>query len=378
MTPNPPGTVTASARELVFVPAAKYLYPPVVMSGALRFRIRPDTKLPVEEIARKIKAPGMTDASVDGDSIIVRIDAGQPVPDAETVVLDVGPFEQASYTSGHLVLRRRSGRGIASIEFLAVGSEDEEWRRFLARDVDLVPVVRPTFFPYLAEVPSVALAPYSAPPSLGLLFQVQHGAFVDVRLRRALSLGLHRGAIAKAVLGGSDNALASEEDFVEAQRLLEEIRAERGDLPAVRLRYLTNATEDQRAALVLEQQLDELGFQVKLEPFEVASANDVFTKRDFEVLLTYAGVTPIYFRRALSKHAGNITGYANPEFDRAVAESDEARAIEILERDVPMTPLLTIPEAVAVDRRFCGARPRINSDLSWLADVHSCAAGETE
>ena len=52
------------------------------------------------------------------------------------------------------------------------------------------------------------------------------------------------------------------------------------------------------------------------------------------------------------------------------------RACTILEQDLPSTPLYREHEAVVIDSRLCGAHPQVMWDLSWLADVHPCAAGE--
>ena len=47
-----------------------------------------------------------------------------------------------------------------------VASAEEEWRRFLGREVDLQPVVGPAYVAYLREVPSVRLLAHRQPQHL--------------------------------------------------------------------------------------------------------------------------------------------------------------------------------------------------------------------
>src|SRR5262249_48350448 len=183
------------------------------------------------------------------------------------------------------------------IELIDVGSEEEEWRRFLGRDVDLIPDVRPAYRPYLAEVPSVRLVDLGEVQPVGLVFQGKDGPFSDPRLRRAVSLGLRRGAVARVVLGNAGGAAPMPEDIPAARRLIQEIRAEHGDLAPIKLMFLATASEDQRAALVIEQQLEELGLALTLQPASLEQINDVVPQHKFEIYLTYAGLTPINFRR---------------------------------------------------------------------------------
>jgi ABC-type transport system substrate-binding protein len=375
MSPAVRSTLTANAVELVYGFAASVLERPEMLSGKFRFRVKPGATMTAQEIATKLVGKNLGAAHVEGPVVVVDVPPGESSVDYDYLFLDIGPFTPEVNETGHLVLRRRSGTGIVRIELIDVPSDDEEWRRFLARDVDLVPRVRPAFRRYLADVPSVQLVNYQTPASLGLMFQTGHGPFADVRLRRAVALGINRAAVGRAVLGSDEAGVASPENPKQARMLLDAVRRERGTLAPIRLSFLSSLTEDQRAALVLEQQLVELGLEVRLEPAPMASALDMVKRGDFEILLTYAGTTPNYFQKLLGISA--MIGYVNPDFAQAVAEGNSAQASEILERDVPVTPIVTTFEMVAVDRSFCGVHPIAISDLSWLADIHPCAAGES-
>jgi len=287
---------------------------------------------------------------------------------------DMGPYRQASYAPERLVLARRSGRGMETIEIRDVGSEEEEWRRFLAREVDVVPEVRQSLIENLSDVPSVRLVGLERNPFTGLVFRVDHGPFADLRLRRVVSYGLRRRAIARAISGDENTAAHVDENLDEASRLLREI----GNAPPIRVTFSALSTEDHRAAMVIEQQLLELGLQVKLDPQPLAVAADRVGKGDFEVFVMSAGYTPAYYWRVQTRSPANVSAYSNAELDKAIERGDHETAVAIMSRDLPMTPLFMQRNVIAVDRRLCGVHPKNSSDMSWLADVHVCAQGETE
>src|SRR5262249_5693194 len=157
-------------------------------------------------------------------------------------------YRQASYTPERLVLVRRSGHGMETIEIRDVGSEEEEWRRFLAREVDVVPEVRRSLIENLSDVPSVRLVGLERNPYSGLVFRVDHGPFSDIRLREVVSWGVRRRAIARAISGDESAATQVKEDLGEASRLLAEI----GNAPPIRISFPESSSEDHRAAMVIE------------------------------------------------------------------------------------------------------------------------------
>src|SRR5262249_752877 len=133
-------------------------------------------------------------------------------------------------------------------------------------------------------------------------------------------------------------AATAPEDATEARRLIAELKAEK-PLPRLTFTVLKYWSEATRAALVVEQQLSEIGIDVHIDAVDVEAAGDRMTSLDYGILLMNAGYQPFFYRRVLSGHPANITGYSNPEFDRAVAAGNDARAAQILQDDVPMTPL---------------------------------------
>jgi hypothetical protein len=359
--------------ELVFRPAREYFTDAARSDGKLSLTPRPEAP-PAAVLAPAVRSPGIKSAVARGSTVEAELAADAPAPGLDEIFLDLGPFEQASLAKEKLTLRRRSGAGIGTIEVIGTSGEEEEWRRLLARDVDLVPTATPSHLRYLSEVPSVHIVPITQTATTGLIFNVSGPVMRDVRLRRAASLALRRAAIAEVVASDRSAAVYVSEDGAQASKLVREAGG-----PTLRVAVIGSLSDDVRAAMVVEQQLEEVGFRVECRVLSFEEMNEIYGRsRDFDVGFLVAGYEPIYFRRALSGHRGNITGYANPEFDAAVAAGDSARAIQILEHDVPFTPLYRVKEGVALNAGFCGVHPRVSYDWSWLADIHACAPGETE
>lgn len=374
ITPDVDRSISASVRGLVCVDANRYLTRDKPESDRVTFKILPDKGVSPETLAQAIRGPGIADAHVENGVIVARLKPGAQAPPMPFTCLDLGPYRQASYAPDRLVLARRSGRGMETIEIRDVGSEEEEWRRFLAREVDVVPEVRQSLIENLSDVPSVRLVGLERNPFSGLVFRVDHGPFSDTRLRRVVSYGIRRRAIARAIAGDDNAAAAVTEDLGEASRLLAEI----GNPPPIRVSFAATSTEDHRAAMIIEQQLLELGLRVKLDPEPLDVAAERVGKGDFDVFLMSAGYTPAYYWRVQTGSVANVSAYSNTELDLAIERGDHETAIAIMSRDLPMTPLFMQRNVIAVDRRLCGVHPKNSSDMTWLADVHLCAQGETE
>src|SRR5262249_20247187 len=151
---------------------------------------------PLTPLAAAVRAPGLGAFTATETGVEATVPQGAEVPGLEDIFVEQGPFAQESVSKDRLTLRRRSGGGIASIEVIGTSGEEEEWRRLLARDVDLVPAATPSHLHYLAEVPSVHIVPVEHGATSGLILNVSGPALGDVRIRRAVSLALRRNAIA--------------------------------------------------------------------------------------------------------------------------------------------------------------------------------------
>ena len=292
-------------------------------------------------------------------------------PALEDFYVDDGPYRQVSFSGDKLVLERRAPGVPQRIEVYAMSSESEECRRFLAREVDVVPRAEAGQARQLREVPSVRVVPVEHPSTAAIFFNVRRGAFATAEARRLVSAGFRRRAIAHAATSDDTAAVGSDVEKPSG----EERPSARG---RVRLLFYAGASDTQRAALVIEQQLLELGFQVDILALDLPELGKQLSDGGYDLFLHQGAYEPAAFKLATSASDYNLTGYANPEFDAAVAAGNDARALELLARDVPFAPLYGLREAVALDVKLCGDRPKYSYDLSWLATVHTCAPGERE
>ena len=132
-----------------------------------------------------------------------------------------------------------------------------------------------------------------------------------------------------------------------------------------------------RAAMVLQQQLDGAGIEIRIDAVPEEEFHTRLQTHDFDLLLFAGDRAPRYYSW-LAGGAQSPNGYVSPEFVAAVQAGDAARAKAILDRDLPLTPLFNPGESVAVRRELCNVHPRIVSDLTWLADLRRCRPGENE
>lgn len=375
MAAGPREGVTAHLQDLVYDDLSEH-YEVVANDGHVAtFRRRSDSALSAPQLLGALEHPLLLSKKGDGETVIAEFSDATFLPNkALTGMVNTGPYEQVSVSDSRMVLRRRreGERGPSLIEVLKFDSQQEEWRRFLAREVDVVPFAWPSTVRHLSRVPSVRLVPVAEGSVLGMYFNIRSPR-LNKPLRQAISLGLRRSALAEYAAG--DRALAVE--------FAEDLAVARERIPAnrqlkLRLFVLAGSTELARTALGVQHQLAVLGIDVTVRPFSLDDLPRILASGEYDLLVLYGDLSRRYLSYFASDSPANRIGYANPEFDQALARGDWDRCAEIARSDLPLTPLLRLPVSIAVDSRFCGIRPKTVHDLSWLADVHPCAPGEVE
>lgn len=367
-------TMTSNLLGLVYAPLSQHFEAVEAEGNRLRLKRQPDSPLDSGTLAAALRHPQLVAARPIADGVEVVLDSAEAARavSVDSTLLEVGPYAPGELAGDRLALPRRvKGGGPDRIEVLSMPTEEEEWRRLLGREVDLVPFASPAHLRRLREVPSIRVQPLAHPATVALWFHVSAAPTSELRLRRAVALALRRRNLAEAIGGDPGAAAEVPEDEAAARALLA------GETPRLRLFVYDGSSELQRVALAIQQQLGATGIRVEIETGDLARLRQVFDG-DFDLLLFFGGSEPRYWACVTSGKPQNFSGYSNPEFDRAVADGDTARARALLEHDIPLTPLYTVDEGIAMDRRLCGARPEYVYDLSWLAAVHPCAPGEVE
>ena len=368
MVPPSGQTMSATLVELVCPFASETFDIHPLADGSLELRPRKATR-PLDELAKLIRHEGLVSTRVDGDRLLVTL---KPDAVARLLCIEDGPYRVASQTPSELMLERRGGAGVRRIHVFNVRDSEEEWRRFLAREVDIVPIVNRSQLRYLRELTtSVKLTPAPTGTSIGLILNV---ARVPLEIRRAIALGIHRKAVVRTLGLQESVAAASREDPAEAERLMV------GSHPPKPFRIMTydGDADMRRAALVVEENLNRLGLETSIESLDIEETLKRQESGAFEAQVFLVSYTLRdwwgFFR---SGDPLNFTGYSNPEFDAAANAGDADRVRQIMDRDVLIVPFFSVPDTIASSGRLCGIEPNLVS-LSWLSEVHVCAPGETE
>jgi ABC-type transport system substrate-binding protein len=377
MSPLADSSMTSHLIDLVYPKALKDAVAETHRSGRVVRLVVRSPEANATLVADRIRHPEMVHVRVDGADVVMefRSEEAAEALNLEMHLLETGPFQAAESSDTQLTLERRNGEhGVRVIEVIDMGSDDVEWRRLMAGDVDLMPIAMMSALPGLGEVPDLRVVAYADPATVGLMFRVDGGPTADHSVREAIALAIRRGALSEVAVGDARFAVDMPEDAAEARAILA-----RGP-GRLRLRLLIPKGEAdfQRAALVIEQQLAALEIDVDLLALDNAEMVERFSRRDFEMMIFYGSYDARYFHYFAGPAPVSITGYSDAEFNAAVSAGRHAEASAMLARDLPVTPLFRMREAAVVNRRFCNVKPIVNFNMSWLADVRPCAPGEDE
>lgn len=379
-------TFSANLGELVFVLGSQYFDRADLNGDSVIFTPKAGTNVDVNTLAGSLRARGLVSATAQGPRVVAHFESAELAAEAvelEQPLLELGPYRQESFTPGdeenrpRLVLKQRQpSDGFDTIDVVAYASQEEEWRHFFGGEVDLMSHITPAYAPYLHEIPSIRMVPFTGATPVGIFFAIGSPAVNSVEVRRALSMTIRRKALAEYATGDMNNAARAPEDLAEARRLLASRGIDRAHPLRLRLAVVDSATDIQRTGLVLEQQLTLVGVEVefKLLPPAESWTELAEGRADAVIALGASWEDPRTWELFTSPTYG--TGYDSAEFRAAFAAKDLGAMRSIIERDVPSTPLYTLRTLVALDANLCGARPEGLGVYLWLKDVHRCAPDE--
>lgn len=217
-------------------------------------------------------------------------------------------------------------------------------------------------------------------PGMAQLFfpmQCHKGALADVRVRKAVVYGIDleqvvavypgavaaQGVIPRSMLGADPTAPIYPHDPEVAQLLLQKAGYEPGEL-TLTLVYVAGVEWERRAALVAQQNLAEVGINLKIEAMPWATVFPLMADPDQspEIYIFYSaarfadphGIMWETFHSDALGPAGYNNGYSNLEFDRLLDEAEKTpdrearaklyqRANRILINDVPAVFVWEMP-----------------------------------
>lgn len=177
------------------------------------------------------------------------------------------------------------------------------------------------------------------------LMQCHEGALSDVRVRKAITYGINidevlevypgavkaQGAIPRTMLGADPTAVIYPYDPLIARLLLKEAGYGPGELE-FQVTGIAGAEYHRRAALVIQQNLADIGVNVKIDfmPWSVIFPlfADPSASPEFYIFYSAArfadphGILWECFHSGALGQAGFNNGYSNPEFDRLLDEAE--------------------------------------------------------
>ncbi len=264
----------------------------------------------------------------------------------------------------------------------------ERLRLLLAGNVDIMEDVPPFQLPYFQRQPNVHLTELPTDRVMLLTFNMaptdrdgHPNPLADSRVRRAINMAIDRWTLVErglAGIGGPAWQLAQPGmegwlparatgpglDTTGARRLL----AEAGYPDGFTLDILmprTRVTNQPRVVELLAGMLRAINIQAQVEPIDLAQAGERIRQGDFTLAMGAIGLTAGSAMEGLEATAGplfhktstNPSGYEDPRLSALLAQARSAppaaipglsaQAADILDRDMPMIPLLHMRDLVA-------------------------------
>ena len=167
-------------------------------------RRRSESPYSAAQLAEALRFEGLERAAaIDGDTIaatFVDESTAAVFCRLDMSVFDLGPYELVERFPGGLRLRARADAGMDRIDIVEVPAA-EEWRRLMARDLDVVPATAEINRQELADMTS--LRPLDIPVTgvAALVFNLRAPPFSETKARRAVTAALDRAALARTVCG---------------------------------------------------------------------------------------------------------------------------------------------------------------------------------
>ena len=358
----------AAAADLVFDTGPDLVASMQAKADTVEVVRGPAARFSVEQLARSARFAGLVSVRVLGaDRFELTFDSAssaQRLVEGGGLGFDLGPFEIESEAPGLVRLRRRSDAGVAAIEISEVSSADE-WRKFLARELDVMPSSPSLYRRQFDGMRSVRLVDVPPTVSAALFFNVHDPALSGAAVRRRLAASLNRAAIARVVSGDPSAAAPV-------------VAADQSAPVTLPARVAVLVPEDESSliltASVLRHQLARVGVDLVVEALPLEEILRRCKAGSHQLLLAQLPLGERTYIRFLSPKAGgfSLTGFADPAFDAAVERRDIAAARATFEREVPATVLYEWRTFAAIDSHFCGDVTPSYLSWRWMAELYPC------
>ncbi len=301
-----------------------------------------------------------------------------------------GPYELAEWKQGQsLTLKANPGywkKGFPLLEkIVVVAAPDDSNRISQLRAGGLNVIESPAWVQIqsLEQDSGVNVSEYALARVESLVFNVNSAVFSDRRVREAANLAIDRNAIVKTALVGHGQVAGSffsaalpftdkdieapEPDLAKARQLLEEASAD-GVKPTFNLNYVTGESYAGTAAQTIQQNLEEVGFTVSLQPLDLSALLGPMTEGKFDAAILgyyassgvatqaaalYSG-TGALFAGADTTKIGELGEEAAAELDPAKRQALYDEFQEEINRELNLIPLSYVPFVWAMQSDVAG------------------------
>jgi peptide/nickel transport system substrate-binding protein len=223
-----------------------------------------------------------------------------------------GPFVVKSWKRGQAVTLSKNDnywkKGLPYLDEIVVSPIPEEAARVTqlkAGNVDLA--MGPPFaaLKSLEESPDLKVLTGENAWVNIILLNSRNPLLSDKRTREAVNLAMNRDDIAQAAFHGFANPAMSffplflnyadasipvpDQNVQKAKALLDEAVADVGEKPSFTLQYVGEEETARNAAQVTQQDLEEAGFKIKLEPLDIATLVEVASSGKYDLTMFQSG-----------------------------------------------------------------------------------------
>lgn len=326
---------------------------------------------------------------------------------ATALPIGTGPFRLTAFRPGD---RRRLEAfddywggmpGVKSVEYLVIPDGRTRANQVRSGEADLARVISPTDREVLAGSNDVEVLTVPLPRFRALYPNLRSGSTADLRVRQAIAHAVQREIIVEAVLEGQGQAqaglfrpempwgnaelagLAEEQDA--ARRALSEAGYSSSNKPALTISTYATRPELPDLAQVLQQQLNAVGFDCKVQVLEYTHLESAALAGELELVLVVRNplwlLDPQFFYESdyLAGGSFNLPGYAGAD-DLIAAAGNQAelearydafRQVEkkIIEEDVATIVLNSYIGMDAARKSVSGFRPHPTDVRVLTADI---------
>lgn len=327
-----------------------------------------------------------------------------------------GPFDLEEWKPQQEIVLRRNERYFETGKpyldravLRIIPDSASQLTQLLAGSLDFMRQVPAAMADRVAAGPDTKLLTFWPPQFTTLIWNLRNPLFADTQVRQALTLAIDRQAIVDtiwfgyartspspyitSVWGHNPDIQELPYDPDQARKLLAAAgwsdsdgdgTLDRNGKP-FRFELMVNAGNQERvdAAVMIQQQLSQVGVDVRPATLDWNAIGDLLDRRAFESTITGLAVETSldlspYFHSESIEERLNLSSYSNAEVDRLLEAARSELELEnskpylyeiqeLLHRDQPMTILWEPQRLVGMSWRLQGARP---NPISTLHNLH--------